>query len=232
MHEVTPCILSAICDWAACLQDGLSWYSLHKCEVRSHVCFNLSCLNSWSLSHWHFSLAVAIHPSSLKPNIVKIYVYVQNSPASVELAQVHPNWVVMLRNVHLAAVIDYKLLTCLSMSTVPGWNHMYVYVYTPCKWCALIRSNSYPSHPCSRGKPGTCIAAPPEHQNGHCMPVHVHKTRQEPTLISRLCMRPRPFPVPVFDIGILQAIKNWSRRRPGNEATYSCLCMCKSTWCV
>ena len=65
---------------------------------------------------------------------------------------------------------------------------MYVYVYTPCKWCALIRSNSYPSHPCSRGKPGTCIAVPPEHQNGHCMPVHVHKTRQEPTLNSRSCM--------------------------------------------
>ena len=75
---------------------------------------------------------------------------------------------------------------------------MYVYAYTPCKWCALIRSNSYPSHPCSQGKPGTCIAAPPEHQNGHCMPVHVHKTRQEPTLNSRACMRPRPFPVPVL----------------------------------
>ena len=32
---------------------------------------------------------------------------------------------------------------------------------------------------------------------------------------------PRPSPAPVFDrrFCILQAIKNWSRRRPGNEAT-------------
>ena len=93
--------------------------------------FNLSCLNSWSLSHWRFSLAVAIHPSSLKPNVVKIYVYVQNSPASVGLAQVHPNWVVMLRNVHLAAVIDYKLLTCLSMSTSPRLKpHVCIHICT------------------------------------------------------------------------------------------------------